>query len=121
MIINTHLFVFFSTVMSSPLAIILSQNKLTGENFVDWKRNLDIVLTHENHKRALNELCPPKPNDDSTKEEKEDYATWMRSDEVARCFILASMSNVLQQQHSSMKTASDIMYNLNELFGGQTR
>ena len=39
--------------MSSPLAIIFTQNKLTGKNYVDWKRNLDIVLTAENHKMVL--------------------------------------------------------------------
>lgn len=27
----------------SPLAAILKENKLTGPNYVDWKRNLDIV------------------------------------------------------------------------------
>ena len=31
----------------SPLATILTQNKLTGNNYVEWKRNLDIVLTAE--------------------------------------------------------------------------
>ena len=48
--------------MSSPLAMILTQNKLTGENYVDWKRNLDIVLTAENHKMVLTKpllkICP---------------------------------------------------------------
>ena len=39
--------------MSSPLAMILTQNKLTGENYIDWKRNLDIVLTTKNHKMVL--------------------------------------------------------------------
>ena len=33
----------------SPLATILTQNKLTENNFIDWKRNLDIVLTMEDH------------------------------------------------------------------------
>jgi hypothetical protein len=29
----------------SHFSTILNQNKLTGPNYVDWKRNLDIVLT----------------------------------------------------------------------------
>ena len=29
----------------NPLATILNQNKLVGSNYVDWKRNLDIVLS----------------------------------------------------------------------------
>ena len=37
----------------SPLATILTQNKLTENNFIDWKRNLDIVLTMEDHTYIL--------------------------------------------------------------------
>ena len=36
---------------------------------------------------------------------------------MARCNILASMSNVLQYQHESMATAYDMMLNLKEMFG----
>ena len=98
--------------MSSPLAMILTQNKLTGENYVDWKHNLDIVLTAENHKMILTTPYPMDPIEESKKEDKEAYASWKRSDEVARCYILASMINLLQQQHTSMKSASKIMLNL---------
>ena len=41
----------------SPLVAILNQNKLTGSNYVDWKRNLDIVLIAEQHKYVLNVLA----------------------------------------------------------------
>ena len=105
----------------SPLSTILSTNKLTGENFVDWKRNLDIVLTVEKHKYVLTTPCPPEPNDDSTQEEKDAYSAWSRSDEVAKCYILASISNVLQQQHRNMETAADIITNIQEMFGDQGR
>lgn len=33
----------------NPIAIILNQNKLTRPNYVDWKRNMDIVLTAEGY------------------------------------------------------------------------
>ena len=79
----------------SPLTTILSQNRLTGENYVDWKRNLDIVLTVDGHKYILTTPCPPKPSNDSTQEEKDAYKAWLRSDEVTRCYILASINNVL--------------------------
>ena len=39
---------------------------------------------------------------------------------MASCYILASMSNVLQQQHERMMTAYDIMINLKEMFGDQS-
>ena len=40
---------------------------------------------------------------------------------MARCYILASMSNVLQHQHESMATTYDMMLNLKEMFGEQNR
>ena len=44
------------------------------------------------------------------------------SDEIARCFILASMKNVLQQQHSHFETERSIIHNLStEIFDDQTR
>ena len=101
--------------------MILTQNKLTGENYVDWKRNLDIVLTAENHKMVLIKPCPIELIEESDKEEKKAYKTWMRSDEIARCYILASMNNVLQQQHSHFETAKSMMNNLADMFGDQTR
>ena len=38
---------------------------------------------------------------------------------MARCYILASMSNVLQQQHERMLTAYNILLNVKEIFGEQ--
>ena len=40
---------------------------------------------------------------------------------MARCYILASMSNVLQHQHEHMATAYDMMMNLKKMFGDQNR
>ena len=45
----------------SPLATILTQNKLTKNNFIDWKRNLDIVLTTEDHVYVLTTPCLRDP------------------------------------------------------------
>ena len=40
---------------------------------------------------------------------------------MARCYILASMSNILQHHHENMATAYDMMMNLKEMFGEQNR
>ncbi|XP_070039395.1 uncharacterized protein [Nicotiana tomentosiformis] len=39
----------------NPLTAILTQNKLEVPNYVDWKRNLDIVLIAEEYKFVLDE------------------------------------------------------------------
>ena len=79
----------------SPLVTILNQNKLTGSNYVDWKRNLDIVLTVEEHKFVLNQRCPNFPSLDAASEEKQRYDRWQKSNEMAKCYILVAVSNVL--------------------------
>ena len=40
---------------------------------------------------------------------------------MTRCYILASMSNILQHQHENMATAYDMMMNLKEMLGEQNR
>lgn len=56
---------------------------------------------------------------DAPQEEHHTYTNWHKVDEVVRCYILASISNVLQhwQQHQSMTTTSKMMLNLNKMFG----
>ena len=79
----------------NPLFVILKENKLTGPNYIDWKRNLNLVLTVEEYKFVLTDVCPPPLDSDSSKEEVEIYQHWKKVDEMARYYILASMSNIL--------------------------
>ena len=105
----------------NPLFTILKDNKLTGPNYIEWKRNLDIVLTAEEYKFCTYEPKPEQPAADAPEDEKEYYKRWIKADEMSRCYILAAMSGVLQHQHQSMATASDMLFNLKELFGDQNR
>ncbi|WKA13445.1 hypothetical protein VitviT2T_030743 [Vitis vinifera] len=104
----------------NPLANILTQNKLEGPNYVDWKRNLDILQTAEEYKFVLSEVCLEKPGEGATQDQIKAHQKWVKADEMARCYILASMSNVLQHQHQKMDTTYDILENLKEMFGDQT-
>ena len=54
----------------NPLYAILKDNKLTGPNYVEWKRNLDIVLTADEYKFCLYEPCPDQPDENSSDELK---------------------------------------------------
>ena len=79
----------------NPLSAILNQNKLNGQNYVDWKRNLDIVLTVDGYKFVLTTPKPSEPGLDSSKEDKEKFEKWVKANDMAKCYILASVSNVL--------------------------
>ena len=80
----------------NPLSTILKDNKLIGTNYVDWKINLNLVLTAEDCAYVLTEVCPPPLDIISTLEDDVDYHKWQKADKLAKCYILASMSNVLQ-------------------------
>ena len=80
----------------NPLSIILKDNKLTGPNYIDWKRNLNLVLTAKDCNCVLTNICPPALDSISKSEKDEAYQKWCKVDEMAKCYILASMSNVLQ-------------------------
>ena len=54
----------------SPLIAILNQNKLTRSNYVNWKKNLDIVLITEEHKYVVSQPCPSFLSLDAPLEEK---------------------------------------------------
>ena len=67
----------------NPLTVILKENKLTRPNFIDWKRNLNLVLTPEGYKFMLTDMCPLEPDSVSSKEEDEAYQKWLKDDEMA--------------------------------------
>jgi hypothetical protein len=112
---------FFRTIMSpfSPFLTILNQNNLTSPNYVDWKRNLDIVLTANGHKFVLTDASPTEPANNASEPVRQRFDRWKSSDEMAKCYVLASVSNVLQQQLQDLDHAFGMMTILKEMFGEQ--
>ena len=45
------------------ITLILTNNKLVRHNYVDRKKNLDIVLIIEQLKKVTQEIAPPIPNE----------------------------------------------------------
>ncbi|KAL5577687.1 hypothetical protein UlMin_019386 [Ulmus minor] len=104
----------------NSLSSILNQNKLIGDNFTDWKRNLLIVLSFEKHKYVLEKDCPPVPKENASSMKSMIFDNWVNSNEIARCCMMASMNNVLQKQHEGYLNARDIMHNVEDMFGSQS-
>ncbi|KAL5736585.1 hypothetical protein ACOSQ2_031373 [Xanthoceras sorbifolium] len=59
---------------------------------------------------------PLAPTDEFTEVQRGKYEQWEASDEMAKCYITATMSDVLQQQHEGIRTTVDIMMSLEEMF-----
>ncbi|CAA0811082.1 Unknown protein, partial [Striga hermonthica] len=81
----------------------------------------DIFLVADEYKFVLITSSPTPLSAQSTEEEREAHRKWYKAGEMARCYILASMSNVLQQQHHTMPTVADMIWSLKELFSEQDR
>ncbi|XP_042415804.1 RNA polymerase II C-terminal domain phosphatase-like 2 isoform X1 [Zingiber officinale] len=105
---------------SLNLHSILDTNKLTGQNFLDWFRNLRIVLKVEKIAYVLEGPLPTSLADDATSDQLLAYQKHMIDSELASCIMLASMSPELQKQHEHMD-AYTIVYHLRELFDEQAR
>ena len=84
-------------IMSSINTIIalLANEKLSGDNFVKWKLNINIVLICENQKFVLIEEFPPEPHANASHTVRERYYSWIHSHNKACCYMLASMNMFL--------------------------
>ena len=56
--------------------LILTTNKLIEQHYVDWKRNLNIILTLEELNWVTQEIDPFTPNEHSNQEEKDNFHSW---------------------------------------------
>ena len=86
-----------SFIMSSNINLrsILEANKLTGANYIDWLRNLKIVLRSEKLGYVLEKPVPPTPAGNASTEEHGAYLKHAEDMDVACCIMLASMSHEL--------------------------
>ena len=82
--------------MSNPILSLLATEKLTSENFVKWKSNMNIALLCDNYKFVLTEECPLEPAANATRTVRDAYDRWINVNNKARCYLLASMSDVLR-------------------------
>ena len=103
--------------MTSSLSLhgILDANKLIGSNYVNWMRNLRIILIQEKVSYILDISAPDSINEGATEEEKATYKMWQDDSVTVKCIMLASMSNELQRQNEGTDV-SPILLNLKELY-----
>ena len=79
------------------LRSILESNKLTRPNFLDWLRNLRIILRFEKLMFVLGEAILEVSPMDALDEVYMTYNRYRDADEMATCLILAYMSPKLQK------------------------
>ena len=107
-----------STIVN--LRSILDANKLIGTNFMDWLRNLRIVLRAKKIAYVLDAPLLVFPSVDAFVRVQIAYQKHPDDSIIAACIMLASMSPGLQKQHEAM-TTYDIVAHLKKLFHEQVR
>ncbi|KAL2322359.1 hypothetical protein Fmac_026738 [Flemingia macrophylla] len=93
---------------------ILIDGKLVGDNFLDWYRNLRIVLMQEKIIDTIDKPSVSKPESSST------YKKYLEDCMNAKCVILASMSSELQRQHKDMDPPG-IVDHVKKMYGSQSK
>ncbi|KAG8478249.1 hypothetical protein CXB51_028152 [Gossypium anomalum] len=101
------------------LRSVLEKDKLNGLNFLDWFRNLRIVLKQERKLYVIEKPLPDEPPANASKADKDAYKKHLNEMVDVGCLMLA-MNPELQKQHEDM-VAYDMIEHLKELYHGQAR
>ncbi|KAK8593576.1 hypothetical protein V6N12_045653 [Hibiscus sabdariffa] len=102
------------------LRSLLEKEKLNGINFLDWFRNLRIVLKQERKEYVIEEAVPNDPGPNASRADKDKFKKHMDDMVDVGCLMLATMTPELQKQHENM-VAYEMIQNLKEIYEGQTR
>ncbi|XP_027093750.1 uncharacterized protein [Coffea arabica] len=108
--------------MSNNLSLrtILTDCKFNDTNFLDWHRNVLIVLIHEKIEYVLDGSMPQESEPTAPAAVRNTYKKHKDDNREVSCIMIASMTSQLQQQHMNMG-AYDIVQHLRELFEQQSR
>ncbi|KAK8669724.1 hypothetical protein V6N13_107148 [Hibiscus sabdariffa] len=78
------------------------KEKLNCMNFLDWFRNLRIVLKQERKEYVIEEPVPNEPGANAPRAEKDKFKKHMDDMVDVGCLKLATMTHELQKQHEYM-------------------
>ncbi|KAK8619616.1 hypothetical protein V6N13_135898 [Hibiscus sabdariffa] len=102
------------------LRSLLEKEKLNGINFLDWFRNLRIVLKQERKEYFIEEAVRNDPGPNASRADKDKFKKHMDDMVDVGCLMLATMTPELQKQHENM-VAYEMIQNLMEIYEGQAR
>ena len=96
------------------LRSVLDKDKLNGANFLDWYRNLRIILTQERKLYVLEQPIPEAPPATATRADKDAYKKHQDDALDVSCLMLTTINSELQKQHELM-TAYDMVEHLRQV------
>src|SRR5918996_5038823 len=102
------------------LLSILLKEKLTGPNYLDWMRNLNMTLHFDNKEYVLDHPVPDAPNHDASVEDRAAYDKHYDDASKVSCIMIATMSVELQKTFEDV-WAFDMNLRLAEMFHKKAR
>ncbi|KAK8708623.1 hypothetical protein V6N13_059661 [Hibiscus sabdariffa] len=84
------------------LRSLLENEKLNVINFLDWFRNLRIVLKQERKEYVIEEPVPNEPGANAPRANKDKFKKHVEDMVDVGCLMLATMTPELQKQHEDM-------------------
>ena len=82
----------------NPLATILSQKPLDGNNYDLWKTNLFIVLDFERIKFITTTPKPQEPTANASEETKKQFPDWQRQIRQLAVIFLPELQNICESK-----------------------
>ena len=108
---------------NQPFALcsVLESNKLNETNYVDWIRNLRIILRAANKDDVLDNPLPEEPAVGAPAAERNAYRRAVDKDRQVSWLILVCMEPELQMQFENNHAAHDMIVALQDMFQTQAR
>ena len=91
-----------NTISNLSLRSILEKDKLNGTKFLDWYRNLRIVLKQEKREYILDQPVPDEPAANAPKAQKDAYSKHLNDSIDVTYLKLGCMDSNLQKQLMEM-------------------
>ncbi|KAL1220012.1 hypothetical protein V5N11_028820 [Cardamine amara subsp. amara] len=101
---------------SFSFRFVLEKDKLNGSNFLDWYRNLRIVLKQKRKDYVLEKVLPEKLRSNASHAV---YDAWNKhyNDVVdVRCLMLATMNSELHKQYENVASPIKMIASLKAMF-----
>jgi hypothetical protein len=92
-----------TTTTSFALRPILDRERLNGNNFIEWFRNLRIVLTHDKKMYVLETPFPDTPAENASRAVKDAWSKHVDDSSSVSCLMLATMEPNLQYDLEYLK------------------
>ncbi|GJX26131.1 hypothetical protein Tco_0232427 [Tanacetum coccineum] len=103
---------------NNSIGSFLKKEKLNGSNFLDWYRNMRIVLMYEQKLHHMEEALPEAPAATATVVVRYAYTRRVAEQQEVACLMLASMTPEIQKNLDDC-TAFDIIHELKTIFQQQ--